>query len=158
MGTVIQSQPRRHEDRTPRWDRPRRAALFDPYRALHAQGLSLRQAATALDVPRSTLQAWRASQDRLDAPPAVVAFCHSAPGLAFLHRVVLGIPLVCTAVGAWGIRLGGLLVQLTGLDRFGAASYGAQHQGNRQVEAAIVAYRREESARLAKTMPATAIT
>jgi len=81
MGTVIQSQPRRHDDRPPRWDRTRRAELFDQYRELHAQGLSLRQAATALDMPRSTLQAWRASQESLDEHPAVVAFFHSAPGL-----------------------------------------------------------------------------
>src|SRR5438128_6738495 len=158
MGTVIQATPRCHEDRTPRWDRTRRAELFDQYRDLHAQGLSLRQAAKALDVPRSTLQAWRAYQDSLDEHPAVVAFFHSAPGLAFLHRLVLGIHLVCTEVGACGIRLVCLLVQLTGLDRFVAASYGAQHQVNRQVEEAIVAYRREESARLAKAMPAKAIT
>jgi hypothetical protein len=158
MGTVIQSQPRRHDDRTPRWDRTRRAELFDQYRDLQAQGLSLRQAAKALDVPRSTLQAWRAYQESLDEHPAVVAFFHSAPGLAFLHRLVLGIHLVCTEVGACGIRLVCLLVKLTGLDRFVAASYGAQHQVNRQVEEAIVAYRREESARLAKDMPAKAIT
>jgi hypothetical protein len=39
-----------------------------------------------------------------------------------------------------------------------AASSGAQHPVNRQVEEAIVAYRREESTRLAKAMPAQAIT
>src|SRR5207247_2615097 len=110
------------------------------------------------DVPRSTLQAWRAYQDSLDEHPAVVAFFHSAPGLAFLHRLVLGIHLVCTEVGACGIRLVCLLVQLAGLDRFVAASYGAQHQVNRQVEEAIVAYRREESTRLAKDMPAKDLT
>jgi hypothetical protein len=49
-------------------------------------------------------------------------------------------------------------LQLTGLDRFVGASYGTQHQVNRQVEEAIVAYRREESARLAQDMPAKAIT
>ena len=158
MGTVIQAKPRRHEDRTPRWDRTRRAERFDQSRDLHAQGLSLRQAAQALDVPRSTLQAWRASQGSLDAHPAVVAFFHRAPGLAFVHRLVLGIHLVCTAVGTCGIRLVCLLVQLTGLDRFVGASSGAQHQVNRQVEEAIVAYRREESARLAKAMPAKDLT
>jgi uncharacterized protein DUF6399 len=79
-------------------------------------------------------------------------------GLAFLHRLVLGIHLVCTEVGACGIRLVCLLLKLTGLDRFVAVSYGAQHQVNRHVEEAIVAYRREESARLAKDMPAKAIT
>ena len=109
-------------------------------------------------MPRSTLQAWRAYQESLDAHPAVVAFFHSAPGLAFLHRLVLGIHLVCTEVGACGIRLVCLLVQLTGLDRFVAASYGAQHHVNRQVEEVIVAYRQEERARLAKAMPTKAIT
>src|SRR3989449_2085813 len=158
MGTVIQATPRRHEDRTPRWDRTRRAELFDQYRDLHAQGFSQRQAAKTLPVPHTTLQAWRAYQERLDEHPAVVAFFHSPPGLAFLHRLVLGIHLVCTAVGACGIRLVCLLVEITGLDRFVAASYGAQHQVNRQVEEAIVAYRREESARLAKDMPAKDLT
>ena len=147
MGTVIQDKQRGNEDRNQRWDRVERVELFAQYSDLHAQGLSLRQAAKALDVPRSTLQAWRASQERLDEHPAVVAFFPSAPGLAFLHRLVLGIHLVCTEVGACGIRLVCLLVQLTGLDHFVAASYGAQHQVNRQVEEAIVAYRREESAR-----------
>jgi len=87
-----------------------------------------------------------------------VAFFHSAPGLAFVHRLVLGIHLVCTEVGAWGIRVVGLLVKRTGLDRFVAAAYGAQHQVNRQVEEASVAYRQEASARLAQAMPAQAIT
>jgi hypothetical protein len=39
-----------------------------------------------------------------------------------------------------------------------AASYGIQHQVNRQIEEAIVRYRHEESARLAKDMPAKDIT
>ena len=122
MATVIQEKQRSNADRHPRWDRTQRAALFDQYRELQAKGFSLRQAAKALEVPRSTLQAWRAYQESLDAHPAVVAFFHSAPGLAFLHRLVLGIHLVCTEVGACGIRLVGLLVKLTGLDRFVAAS------------------------------------
>src|SRR5262245_63463422 len=158
VGTVIQYKQRSNDDHRPRWDRTQRAALLDQYYDLQAQGCSLRQAAQALHVPRSTLQAWRSYQESLDEHPAVVAFFHSAPGLAFLHRLVLGIHLVCTEVGTCGIRLVCLLVKLTGLDRFVAASYGAQHQVNRQVEAAIVAYRQEESARLAKAMPAKAIT
>ncbi len=158
MGTVIQFKQRRNADLHPRWDRTQRAELFDQYRDLQAQGFSLRQAAKALEVPRSTLQAWRAYQESLDEHPAVVAFFHSCPGLAFLHRLVLGIHLVCTEVGACGIRLVCLLLQLTGLDRFVGASYGTQQQVNRQVEEAIVAYRREESALLARDMPTKAIT
>jgi hypothetical protein len=158
VGTVIQSTQRRNADRHPRWDRTQRVELFDQYRDLQAQGFSLRQAARALAVPRSTLQAWRAYQESLDEHPAVVAFFHSCPGLAFLHRLVLGSHLVCTEVGACGIRLVCLLLKLTGLDRFVGASYGTQQQVNRQVEEAIRAYRREESARLARDMPTKAIT
>jgi hypothetical protein len=158
VGTVIQDKQRSNNDRHPRWNRPQRAALFAQYGDLQAQGFSQRQAAQALDVPRTTLQAWRAYQERLDEQPAVVAFFHSPPGLAFLHRLILGIHLVCTEIGACGIRLVCLLLKLTGLDRFVGASYGTQQQVNRQVEEAIVAYRREESARLAKDMPAKDIT
>ena len=158
VGTVIQDAQRSKDDHPRRWNRSQRAQLFDQSLDLHAQGLSLRQAAKALEVPRSTLQAWRAYQESLDEHPAVVAFFRSAPGLALLHRLVVAIHLVCTEVGACGIRLVCLLLKLTALERFVAASYGIQHQVNRQVEEAIVTYRREESSRLAKDMPAKDIT
>ena len=124
MGTVIDYEPRSKVDRQ-RWDRVRRAKLLAPYRDLHAQGLSQPQAAKALDVPRTTLQAWRAWQDRLDACPPVVKFFESVPGLAFLHRLVLALPMVCVAIGACGIRLVCLVLEMTGLNRFVDASCGA---------------------------------
>jgi hypothetical protein len=158
MSTIIQSQAQSNADRTRRWSRTQRAERFEQYLELHGQGLSLRQAAKVLEVPRSTLGAWRAHQESLDEHPAVVACFQSSPGLAFLHRLVLGIHLVCTEGGACGIRLVCLLLTLTSLDRFVAASYGIQQQINRQVEEAIVTYRHEESARLGKDMPAKAIT
>lgn len=97
-------------------------------------------------------------QDRLDACPTVVAFFQSVPGLAFLHRLVLALHLVCVEVGACGIRLVCLVLELTGLNRFVGASYGTQQQVNRRVEEAIVAYRRDESRRLAHEMPPKDIT
>ena len=60
VGTVIQDAQRSNNDHHPRWSRSHRAQLFDQYLDLHAQGFSVRQAAKALEVPRSTLQAWRA--------------------------------------------------------------------------------------------------
>src|SRR6266581_5589327 len=74
VGTVIQAKAPSKNARTPRWSRTQRAALFEQYLALQAQGCSLRQAAKALEVPRSTLQAWRAYQESLDEQPAVVVF------------------------------------------------------------------------------------
>jgi len=105
VGTGVQETQRGNEERPQRWDRLARAALFAQYHALRAEGISQRQAAQVLAVPRMTLQAWRAYQARLDACPAVGAFFPSVPGTAFLHRLVLAIPMVCPAVGACGIRL-----------------------------------------------------
>jgi hypothetical protein len=158
VGTVMQYQAQGNEDRHQRWDRIERADLLAQYGDLQTQGLSQRQAAKALEVPRSTLQAWRAYHERLDERPVVVAIFRSVAGLAFLHRLVVALHLVYTEVGACGIRLVCLFLRITGLDRFVGASYGTQHQVNRRVEEAIVAYRQEESARLARDMPAKDLT
>jgi hypothetical protein len=137
----------------PRWDRFERADLFEQYRELRTQGVSERQAAKELKVPRTTLQAWRVWHDTLDICPHVADFFQSGPGMAFLHRLVVAFHMVCVEVGACGIRLVCLFLHLTGLNRFVAASYGAQQQINVQIEQAMVAYDQDETARLAKAMP-----
>src|SRR5262245_14664924 len=137
----------------PRWDRFESADLFEQYRELRTQGLSERQAAKELKVPRTTLQAWPLWHDSLDICAHVAQFFQSGPGLAFLHRLVIAFHVVCVEVGACGIRLVCLFLHLTGLDRFVAASYGAQQQVNRRVAEAIVVYHQDETARLATDMP-----
>jgi hypothetical protein len=158
MGTVIHYEQCGNTGRQQRWERIRRAELLDQYGNLQAQGVSQRQAAKALDVPRTTLQAWRAWQERLDACPRVVECFESVPGLACLHRLVLALHVVCVEIGACGMRLVCLLLEMTGLNRFVGASFGTQQQVNRHVEEAMVAYRREETARLAYEMPPKEIT
>ena len=158
MGTVIDFAHHDHSDRHQLWNRFERADLFEQYLDLQAQGVSQRQAAKQLQVPRTTLQAWHSWHDTLDICPHVAQFFQSGPGLAFLHRLVLALHLVCVEVGACGIRLVCLLLNLTSLDRFVAASYGAQQQVNLQVEQAIVDYRQTETPRLAKDMPRKVIT
>ena len=66
---------------------------------------------------------------------------------AFLHRLVIAFHLVCVEVGACGIRLVCLFLHLTGLDRFVAASYGAQQQVNVHIEGAMVTYGHDETTR-----------
>ena len=85
MGTVIQDLPHINHRSQPRWDRFERADLFEQYRELRTQGISERQAAKELKVPRTTLQAWRIWHDGLDICPHVAEFFQSGPGLAFLH-------------------------------------------------------------------------
>jgi len=139
--------------RQPRWDRFERADLLEQYRELRTKGISERQAAKELKVPRTTLQAWRLWHDTLDICPNVAEFFQSGPGLAFLHRLVIACHLVYVEVGACGIRLVCLFLHLTGLNRFVAASYGAQQQVNVQVEHAMVTYGHDETVRLAEDMP-----
>ena len=153
MGTVIQDMPEINPGSQPRWDRFERADLFEQYRELRTQGVSERQAAKELKVPRTTLQAWRVWHDTLDICPHVADFFQSGPGMAFLHRLVVAFHMVCVEVGACGIRLVCLFLNLTGLNRFVAASYGAQQQINVQIEQAMVAYDQDETVRLAKAMP-----
>src|SRR5262245_1751035 len=153
MRAVIQSQLQRNDARQAHWDRLERADLFAQYRALRTQGLSERQVAKELKIPRTTLQAWRIWHDSLDICSHVAEFFQSGPGLAFLHRLVIAFHLVCVEVGACGIRLVCLFLHLTGLNRFVAASYGAQQQVNCHIEHALVTYHHDETARLAQDMP-----
>ena len=121
MGTAIQDMPQSTHRSQPRWDRFERADLFEQYRELRTQGISERQAAKELQVPRTTLQAWRLWHDTLDICPHVAKFFQSGPGLAFLHRLVIAFHLVCVEVGACGIRLVCLFLNLTGLNRLGVS-------------------------------------
>jgi hypothetical protein len=72
---------------------------------LQTQGLSQRQAAKQLEVPRTTLQAWCAWQGRLDACPQVLEFFESVPGLTCLHRLVLAFHVVCVEIGSVPVEL-----------------------------------------------------
>ena len=100
VGTVIQYAQRSNNNHTPRWDRTQRAQLFDQYLALQAQGLSLRQAAKALEVPRSTLQAWRSYQESLETAQGLAVDLPSilAPGPTSL-RVRSGVEKQASIMG-----------------------------------------------------------
>jgi hypothetical protein len=52
VATIIPDKQRGNEDRHQRWARIERADLLARYGELHAQGISPRQAAKGLDVPR----------------------------------------------------------------------------------------------------------
>ena len=101
MGTVIHYEQRGNIGRKQRWDRLRRAELLDRYNDLQAQGVSQRQAAKVLHVPRTTLQAWRMWQGRLDACPHVVRFFESVPGLRSPCRPLLPLRLMSVAPNSY---------------------------------------------------------
>jgi hypothetical protein len=119
---------------------------------------SQRQIAEDLQVPRSTLQYWLSRKSTIDADPEVIAFFESSAGVVFLHRLVLAVQFVTTLLGGGSIRLVCTFLELSGLDQFVAASYGAQQKVTVAMEKSVVEFGEEERARLAQNMPSRQIT
>lgn len=113
---------------------------------------SQRKLAEELKIPRSTLQHWLSRKETINANPQVIAFFESPDGVAFLHRIVLAAHFVMTLLGPCGIRLVCLFLELTGLDRFVAASYGSQQEVSLDMEKGVVEFGQEERNRLAEGM------
>ena len=159
MGTVIQSTPRRHDDRHPTMgSHPTRCTLRSVSRPASPRALPASSRHRRLRCPAARCRHGGRIRNVLTHIPPSWPFSTVPQGWPSCIVWCSAIHLVCTEVGACGIRLVCLLLTLTGLDRFVGASYGTQQQVNRQVEEAIVRYRQEESARLAQDMPAKDIT
>ncbi len=79
-------------------------------------------------------------------------FFDSGPGLAFLHCFVRAFHVGCVKIGACGLRLVCLWLEMTGLHRFVGVSFGTQQQIKRGMEAAMVAYTRTETPPMAQHM------
>jgi hypothetical protein len=137
-----------------------RADRVDIAQTLHAfhhpdhEPLSQRAFARQHGVPRTTLQHWLQRAQHPDAAADLAAFCESPVGQHFLRRLVLALHLVFHLDGTAGVRRLGRFLELTGLDAFVAASYGAQQALAILLQESLVQYGVAERSRLAATMPA----
>ena len=152
------SIPCRDKTKQSRWDRTTATAEVSAFEATPHRNLSQRQFAKEHGVPRSTLQHWLSRKATIDADPVLITFFESPVGLAFLHRLVIAAHLAFTQVGPCGIRLVCQFLELSALDRFVAASYGAQQQLSQQMQAEISTFAAKEQLRLAQTMSPKKIT
>jgi hypothetical protein len=151
-------QPEVKATKKKRWAREETATKLDEYEQGYRRTPSQRQLAEELGVPRTTLQHWLDRKNSVDADPDLAAFLESPAGVAFLHRLVLAAQFVITLVGTGGIRVVCLFLELSGLDQFVAASYGAQQQVTVAMEEAVVEFDQEEQERLGKDMKPKQIT
>jgi hypothetical protein len=135
-----------------RWSRADIAEKMDQFEQAYQRTPSQRQLAKELEIPRSTLQHWLKRKATIDTDPEVVAFFESPAGVAFLHRLVLAAHFVMTLLGPCGIRLVCLFLELSGLDRFVAVSYGPHQKASVAMEEAVVTFDQEEKKRLATGM------
>jgi hypothetical protein len=140
------------------WGRESVAVFSEEYNDARSTGASERLAAASTGVPRSTLRGWAERSTRIDAPTKTKAFFESAEGVAFLHRLVTALHLVIVFNVGGGIRQVIQLLELVGLTGFVAASVG-HHQGvAEQVQQALIAYGKQERARLGTAMTPKQVT
>ena len=140
------------------WSRKEVAKNLEEAEEKSQNAHSQRQIAEGLQVPRSTLQYWLSRKSTIDADPEVIVFFESSAGVVFLHRLVLAVEFVITLLGGGSIRLVCTFLELSGLDQFVAASYGAQQKVTVAMEKTVVEFGEEERARLAQNMPSRQIT
>jgi hypothetical protein len=144
------------------WNRREIADRYEQAQRLNRPGCSQARISRQIGVPRTTLQHWRKRRKQLERDgklsPAVVSFFESPDGLAFLHRLLTAVHLVFGQAHDGGVRGMGWFLELSLLDRFAAASYGAQQDRASEMERLLAQFGAEEDHRLAEQMPAREIT
>jgi hypothetical protein len=135
-----------------RWDRLDVAAAFAAFSSADSFP-SQRQFAQQHGIPRSTLGSWLRRPDPDGVDPDLTDFLRRPCGEAFLRQIVLSLFLVFHFRSTTGLRALGSFLELTGLDRFVAASYGALHHLAELLEADLIAFADEERSRLGSDMP-----
>jgi ribosome-binding protein aMBF1 (putative translation factor) len=83
-----------------RWDRLEYAEKVASADRLEKAGLSQRDIAKELKVPRTTLQSWKTHRNTLDSNPNFIALMESSLGLAFIHRLCTAAHVVFVEAGA----------------------------------------------------------
>lgn len=140
------------------WERQITVEVMARAGEAQAAGKSQVKFCEALDIPRNTLRYWLERKAHLEASPTVVDFFESPEGLAVLHQICVAAHFVIEFLPRRGIRGMCEFLELSGLSRFVASSYGAQQQVAAQMEAEIVRYGEMTQARLASQMAPKKIT
>lgn len=114
---------------------------------------SQRKAANDVGVPRSTLRHWKSRASKIPLPSVIINCFESPEGATFLHHLVTAIQFVMTQVGACGIRLVCLVLEMANLHYFVATSYEALRLRGVEMEKQIIEFGCIERTRLANEMP-----
>jgi hypothetical protein len=120
------------------------------FKRAYEETKSARAAAKLTGQARSTAQ-YHAKRQR-DEDSELSGFFRSAPGLAFLHQLVLSIEFVLSQLSHGGLRLIKKIYELSGLDRWVACSLGTLSQRIRQMENHLIAYGEAQETRLVAQM------
>src|SRR5579863_2589549 len=138
------------------------AEKLEQFKRLDTPCISRREIAQQIDVSERTLSHWicrnRAVIRNSSGPRDVVRFFETPEGVDFLHRLLTAANLVFVEANDCGIRNLCFFLELSGLDEFIAASYGAQQAVAEEMESLLIRFGQEENQRLAAQMPPCEIT
>ena len=138
------------------------AEILGRFEQLDSPWTPHRRIARQLQVACSTLDHWIHRHQAVirdsSWPPNVARFFESPEGLDFLHRLLTAAHLVFVQANDCGIRNLCYFLELSGLEEFVAASYGAQRAVAEEVESLLIRFGQEEHQRLAASMPPREIT
>jgi hypothetical protein len=135
IGKVVEFPIHKRQKR----ERDEIAIKLEQAEAALAAGSSEVEVSARLNIPRSTLRYWLSRKAHLDGSEKVAEFFESPDGLALLHRIVIAMHF-SVMDSSHGIRGVCTALELSGLSRFVASSYGAQQQIAEQVEGQIVVF------------------
>ncbi len=148
------AHPSREQSESPRLAA---AKAVEQFEELDSAWTSCSRIAQHLGIPDSTLRHWISTRrQRMQGsqwPDRSVRFFESPDGLAVLHQVVTAAHLIFVQANDCGIRNLCAFLELSGLDEFIAASYGAQQGIAREMESLLIAFGKHEDRRLAAEMP-----
>ncbi len=140
------------------WERQVTVEVMARAEKAQAAGQSQVRFCKAFDIPRNTLRYWLERKAHLGGHPKVVNFFESPEGLAVLHQICMAAHFVIEFLPRTGIRGMCEFLELSGLSKFVASSYGAQQQVSAQMEAEIARYEERVQGRLAAQMAPRKIT
>ncbi len=144
---------------TKRWDRRTTAEGIEQLEQGEATGRSQVEVAEQTEIPRSTLRYWKKRKASIEgASRKEVDFFESPEGVEVLHKICTAAHFIIEFTPRQGIRGVCEFLELSGLSRYVASSYGAQQKVASAMEAELVRYGEVTEERLAAKMPAKKIT
>jgi len=121
------------------WTRNEVACKLEQAKEALAKGDSEAEVSALLEVSRTTLRYWLLRKEHIDGSEVVADFFETPDGVALLHKIVMAIHF-SVMYSEHGIRGVCAALELSGISRFVASSYGAQQQVAEQVEEQIVTF------------------
>lgn len=134
------------------WTRGESASHVAAFETASAHGTSQREFERQSGVPRTTLQCWLAHKQGLDGDAASIAFFESPAGIAFLHRLQVALFFVFDFLTSSGLRRLGTFLELAGLSRFVAASFGSCQRFSTEMETELRSFDTSQREALTRKM------